>query len=447
MGVYEKEVTLKHAVGNKNLLSYFTKEIKKHLHKGEVPIRFVVTKTNEKVYHCDLGYIKGIKKEHLKHYESIFSFRKRKHPPTQEFNAVLMVPTGIGAEIGGHAGDAGPVAKLFGSICDYVITHPNVVNASDINEMPPNGLYVEGSSLTRFLMGTVGLKKVRSNRVLFIMDKHEDEEYCLDSINALNAARATYGLDCSRIIELDPPIALKLLYAKSGRASGVIEHLDGLFEVLDKYKNEYDAVAFATAIKAPIAIHKEYFESDGKMINPWGGVEALFTHAVSLLYNLPSAHSPMPDSDEVLDLFENVRDTIEPRLAAEWISLTFLQCIFKGLQTSPQMITDPEAMKHPGVMTVNDVSCLVIPDGCLGLPVLAALEHGIKVIAVKENKNLMRNDLSLLPWAQGQFFRVENYLEAAGLMSVMKAGIAPESVRRPLLKTPVQVHRYRKGKK
>jgi len=43
------------------------------------------------------------------------------------------------------------------------------------------------------------------------------------------------------------------------------------------------------------------------------------------------------------------------------------------------------------VLTAADVSCLVIPDGCVGLPRLAALEQGIPVIAVKENRNRMRN--------------------------------------------------------
>ena len=40
-----------------------------------------------------------------------------------------------------------------------------------------------------------------------------------------------------------------------------------------------------------------------------------------------------------------------------------------------------------------DVNCLVIPDGCVGLPVLAALQQGIPVIAVKENRNIMKNEL------------------------------------------------------
>ena len=83
------------------------------------------------------------------------------------------------------------------------------------------------------------------------------------------------------------------------------------------------------------------------------------------------------------------------------------------------------------IISAKDVSCLVIPDGCLGLPTLAALEQGIKVVAVKENRNLMKNDLNELPWNAGQFIRVENYLEAAGVLNSIKNGIDPSSIRRP----------------
>ena len=89
-------------------------------------------------------------------------------------------------------------------------------------------------------------------------------------------------------------------------------------------------------------------------------------------------------------------------------------------------------MQRPGVLTASEISCLVIPDGCLGLPTLAALEQGIPVIAARENRNVMRNDLTALPWAAGQLQIVENYWEAAGVLAALRAGIAPESVRRPL---------------
>ena len=74
---------------------------------------------------------------------------------------------------------------------------------------------------------------------------------------------------------------------------------------------------------------------------------------------------------------------------------------------------------------------MVTPVGCLGLPTLAALEQGITVIAVKENSNIMKNDLSTLPWNEGQLIYVENYWEAAGVIAALRSGIHPTSVRRP----------------
>ena len=46
----------------------------------------------------------------------------------------------------------------------------------------------------------------------------------------------------------------------------------------------------------------------------------------------------------------------------------------------------------------------------------------------------MRNDLTALPFAPGQLNVVDNYLEA-GLMTAMKAGVSPETVRRPFTET------------
>jgi len=72
------------------------------------------------------------------------------------------------------------------------------------------------------------------------------------------------------------------------------------------------------------------------------------------------------------------------------------------------------------------------------LPTLAALEQGIPVIAVKENKNRMQNKLEELPFTPGKLFVVDNYLEAVGVMNAIKAGVAPETVRRPLTHTTVR---------
>ena len=167
------------------------------------------------------------------------------------------------------------------------------------------------------------------------------------------------------------------------------------------------------------------------MVNPWGGVEAMLTHALSSVYDVPTAHSPMFESRKVAEADPGI---VDPRMAAEAVSSTFLQCTLKGIGQSPRIITDPNAMRDGSVLTAEQISCLVIPEGCLGLPTLAALEQGINVIEVA-NKNLMKNDLGALPWAQGQFNRANNYLEAAGMLAALRSGISDDSVRRPLRHT------------
>ena len=43
---------------------------------------------------------------------------------------IFIVPTGIGCEVGGFAGDALPTAKLLASASGCLITHPNVMTVS-----------------------------------------------------------------------------------------------------------------------------------------------------------------------------------------------------------------------------------------------------------------------------------------------------------------------------
>jgi hypothetical protein len=63
--------------------------------------------------------------------------------------------------------------------------------------------------------------------------------------------------------------------------------------------------------------------------------------------------------------------------------------------------------------------------------------QGIPVIAVKENKNRMLNNLEELPFKYNKLFIVDNYLEAVGVMNSLKASIDPRVVRRPFSYTKV----------
>ena len=435
MLLYEKEITIPAVKGHRDLLSYLKKKVLENLPANEIPIRFVVTQSNAYEYQCEVGVLTNINGVCNIDRNAILDFHKRKYESADQFNVALLVPTGIGAEIGGHAGDAGAVARLIAKTCDTLITHPNVVNASDINELAENGLYIEGSIITRLLMGLIGLKKVRANRVLMILDKHEDKFFLEAAINSISAARSTFGFNCPKALILDDNVLMRAEYSSSGRAAGRIERFEHLCGLLEEYRQEYDAIGMASIIQVPRDYHALYFNSEN-MLNPWGGVEAMLTHAISTIFNVPSAHSPMLEDKDILDDAE--WGIVDPRKAAEAVSVTFLHCILKGLHRSPQIITDKTLFNSKGVLDASDISCLVIPDGCIGLPTLAALEQGIPVIAVKENKNQMKNSLEELPFAQDKLFIVDNYLEAVGVINALKAGVTLESVRRPLGHTKVK---------
>ena len=424
----EKYLSIPVAPGNSGLIEHLAKALTFRLSDDEIPVRLVIAAIDDDSYLCEVGCLVGDNIPRLRDPQSIFSLRRRNGESAEQFTAIFVVPTGIGAEVGGHAGDATPAAQMLASCCDRLITHPNVVNASDVNEMPANALYVEGSVLCRLLMGTVGLAPVRSNRLAVVFDTQPDAMLENLVLNTVESAGTTYGLDCAGIYKLDPPLELTALWSESGRAVGRGRRLEGLFDLIAEKADEFDAVAISSLIGVPDGYHEEYFRSDGAMINPWGGIEAMLTHAVSHVFDVPSAHAPMMESREILN---EDPGRVDPRMAAEAISSSFLQCVLKGLKQSPRLVVDPELMLASGVLSARDVSCLIIPEGCIGLPTLAALEQGIPVIAVREGAGLIAHELKSLPWRPHQLFVAENYWEAAGILSALRTSIAPQSVRRP----------------
>ena len=313
-------------------MAHICRSVRFHLPKDAIAVRYAVTQSDERHLHCEIGVVEGAPVHWHKRMSGMFDWRGRRLESTDRFNAVLVIPTGIGAEIGGHAGDATPVAKLLGESCDRLIVHPNVVNASDINEMPSNALYVEGSVLSRLLMGTVGLKSVRANRVLVLVDKHMDPYFVEAAINTVSASRATYGLHCTEVKCLSDPIRMSADYSTSGRAVGRVENLEGCLEHLDEDRQRYEAIALSSVIRVPQSYHLEYFRAGGKMVNPWGGVEAMLTHTISSVFNVPSAHAPMFESKKV----ENLRvGIVDPRMAAEAVSVSFLAVCPEGIAQEP----------------------------------------------------------------------------------------------------------------
>ena len=220
----EKQIIIPKTPDNQDLLEYISNKTIEQLGSNEIPNRFVISLTDDNGYFCELGTLVNNENYPVSQNNSIFNFNKREFENTEQFNVVLLIPTGIGAQFGGHCGDGNVIARLIGSACGQLITHPNVVNASDINEMSENTLYVEGSIITRLMMGQIGLQKVRSNRILMLMDKHEDELFNNEIINAVSSARISLGIDCD-VYEMDHIIKSVSAYSNSGRSIGRVEHL------------------------------------------------------------------------------------------------------------------------------------------------------------------------------------------------------------------------------
>ena len=325
-----------------------------------------------------------------------------------ELIGVLIIPTGIGAEIGGHAGDANPVAKLLASCCDKLIIHPNVCNDSDINEMPNNSLYVEGSILDRFLEGHIELQEVRMNRILVAVNAPVENT----TVNAVSAARVTIGADIE-IAELEMPLVMKGRI-KEGRATGSVFGWEELIEQIEQFGNSFDALALHTPIEVDKETRMHYYEKGG--VNPWGWVEAKASKLVADGINKPVAHAPLAPE-------ETYDEVVDPRMAAEMLSSSYLHSVLKGLHRAPRIGRG---------LSVKDVDCLVSPFGCVGTPHEACLMVGIPVIVVKENRTVLNDPMP------SDFILVENYLEAAGLIVAMREGISIKSIRRPVENTLIR---------
>lgn len=324
-------------------------------------------------------------------------------------NVCLIIPTGIGAEIGGHAGDANPVAKLMGAVADQVILHPNVVNGSDINEMPENALYVEGSMLNRWLQGEFRLRKPLQNRILVVTNGPIKN----DTINAVSAADVTVGTD-TRIMALDTPLQM-IAEFENGRATGRVIGWEALLNQVNKVRDSWDALAIHTPIECDRQVALDYFKNGG--VNPWGGVEAKASKLIAAGLDKPVAHAPQetvtPDDPELWNI---IYQQVDHRMAPEVISSTYLHCVLKGLNQAPRI-------SESVGLHVDELDAVVTVWGSPGPGVMAAQQRGIPVIVVRENQTI--NDTELVNQIE-----VENYWEAAGLLMCMNAGITPWSVRK-----------------
>ncbi len=336
---------------------------------------------------------------------------------------IFIVPTGIGCEIGGFAGDALPAAKLLASASGCLITHPNVMNGGSLSEKDERIFYVEGYSLDRFARGEIGLKKVNQQKIGIIFDAGIENEILIRHLQAADACVATLGIEVESYIVTQEPLDIVISNELSGLSSGLIKNPDILINAGNNLINS-GITAIAIVTRLPDSINTENLNRyrEGKGIDIIAGVEAVISHLISKFLKVPCAHAPalMP-----IELKEN----LDPRAAGEEIGYTFLPSVLIGLSTAPNLIDLPN-LNAKITIYPDEIESIVIPYGALGgEAVLSCMERNLNVIAV-QNKGVL--DVTNQYFDYKKFFQVENYFEAAGLLLALKSGINHKSIQRPL---------------
>ena len=334
----------------------------------------------------------------------------------RDYTVVLIVPTGIGATIGGYAGDALPVARMMAQVCDRLITHPNVLNGAQLYWNLPNALYVEGYGLDQFAASNWGLRPVHQNRIGLILDRGIESDLQLRHLQAADAARATLGLNLTEYVITDQPLNVELKTANSGAAWGTIEHPDSLLRAADKLIHKAGAEAIAVVARFPDDCGSEALQNyrHGQGVDPLAGAEAVISHLIVRTFQIPCAHAPA-----LLPLPLDAQ--LSPRSAAEELGFTFLPCVLVGLSRAPQFITRSLlSTVQSSDVWADQVDALVIPATACGGSAVMSLSRSAKIIAVGENHTQMQVPPESL---EINAISVGSYLEALGVLVCDRAGI------------------------
>ena len=285
----------------------------------------------------------------------------------------FIIPTGIGASIGGFAGDASFWARKFASKYNLIV-NPNVVNAACFSGITENMLYIEGYSLDEFFRGKLNLTQSIKNKIGVIFDKSISQPVLNVHINTMNAVETVYGVNICAYEITDEEVGVEFFVDKSGASMGNVKNIETLKKAAQKLINK-GAEAIAIVCHFPDEQGDDY--ASGVGVDPVGGVEAIISHYISKEFKIPCAHAPAFSDISIST------EIVDKRCSAEYITPTFLPCILLGLSQAPRL------EKH-GKISVNDVDFLIMPYNALGaIPVLEMIKLGKPVYAVKENESVL----------------------------------------------------------
>lgn len=288
----------------------------------------------------------------------------------------FIIPTGIGASIGGFAGDASVWARRFAK--NYkLIVNPNVVNAACFSGITDNMLYVEGYSLDEFFKGNLNLLPTNShsNKIGVVFDKSISERVLNVHLNTINAVKTVYGIDIVDYKITKEPVGVGFFVNESGISTGNVKNLSTIKEsAKELLARGAEAIAIVSAF--PDDENEDY--ANGIGVDPVGGVEAIISHYISKELKVPCAHSPAFENIEILT------EIVDSRASAEYITPTFLPCILLGLNQAPKIVNNTKGI------SVNEVDFLIVPYSAVGsIPVFEMAKRGKTIYAVKENNTVL----------------------------------------------------------
>ena len=324
----------------------------------------------------------------------------------------FIVPTGIGASIGGYAGDASFWAQKFSSICPTIV-NANVVNAACFSGINESMLYAEGWSIDEFFAGRLNFVPSKNNKIGIILDKSIPKDVLNVHINTINAVKTVYGVDVTGYEITKKEVGVKYGIDESGASSGFVNNPETLVEAGKKLL-EKGAQVLAVVCLFP---EDDDFEADknyanGCGVDPVGGIESVISHYVSQKLFVPCVHAPAFEDYQIKP------DLVDPRVSAEYITPTFLPCLLLGLKNAPLYMSQCEnrffgsaviqsEQSERGILAeplndedappleksqiiVHNVRALIVPSTALGSgAVMDALDRNIPVYAVEENKTVL----------------------------------------------------------
>lgn len=293
--------------------------------------------------------------------------------------ALMVVPTGIGATIGGYAGDASTYAQKIAKEIPLIV-NPNVVNAAVFSGITEDMLYVEGWCIEQFVKGNIGLIPVQNNKIGVVFDKAIPDDILNIHLNTLNAMQVVYGVDIVGYEITEQPAGIEFYKNEKGISVGSLTYPETLKKAGE---NLILRGAEALAVVCYFDNPPEDDYENGEGVDIVGGIEAIISHYLSKELLCPCVHAPAFGDVSI------TTNLVNKKVSAEYITPTFLPCLILGLRNAP-LVKCIKNVDSGNCITYKNLHSLCVPCNALGSSVvLDCIKHNIPVIAIKENTTVL----------------------------------------------------------